>query len=164
MQTRRIGFSMRLALLWLVGLASRASRTSGQQSGPAPAPISSIEGAFVEEESELDPFTGIQVCLPYNVVIAPSPGNYSLTIEASLDVLAALSATVTDDTLQLETDGDFVTDQPIKLTVSPDQNQRFLEGPTPCMDMGPCPIATSCFLYIDEYPQGNGRHGHGQRQ
>ena len=98
---------MLLVLLWLVGVASLAS---GQSSAPAPAPVSSIEGSFVEEQFELDPFTDIQICLPYNVAIAPSTGNHSLTLEASLDVLAALSATVTNDTLQLETDDNFITE------------------------------------------------------
>ena len=104
-------------LLVLLGFASRAC---GQVSAraPAPSPISSEEGAFAEEELELDPFTGIQICLPYNVLIAPSSGNHSISIQSSLNVLAALNLTVIDGTLQLQTDDDFVTDQPIKLTVS----------------------------------------------
>ena len=108
----------------LLLLLSWASRTNGQFSAPAPAPVSSVEGPFVEEDFALDAFTGIQVCLPYNVVVAPSTGNHSLTIEASLDVLQALSATVSNGTLQLQTDDDFVTDQPIKLTVSLLHGQR----------------------------------------
>ncbi|KAK9832261.1 hypothetical protein WJX74_004765 [Apatococcus lobatus] len=114
MKLRRPRFPALAVLLWLLSVASR---TSGQVSAPAPAPVSSVEGPFGEEVFELDPFTGIQICLPYNVLIAPSAGNHSLTIASSLDVLAALSATVTDDILQLETDDDFITDQPIKLTV-----------------------------------------------
>ncbi len=111
-------------LLLFLSLSYLSCSAYGQVPAPAPAPISAEEGPLVEEETELDPFTGIQICLPYNVLVAPSTGNYSISIQSSLDVLAALNTTIADDTLQLQTDGDFVTDQPIKLTVlNPAQTQ-----------------------------------------
>ncbi|KAK9865682.1 hypothetical protein WJX84_000242 [Apatococcus fuscideae] len=113
MQVRR---TPHLALASLLAMLLASSARS-QATAPAPAPVSALEGPFVEEDIQLEPFTGVQICLPYNVLIAPSDGNYSISMEASLDVLAGLTAKVTDGTLQLETDADFVTDQPIKLTV-----------------------------------------------
>lgn len=67
--------------------------------------------------TNLDPFTQISVCTPFNVVVQPGPG-YALQIAAEASVKNALRATVAGGTLSLQTSGAFSTSQPIQCIVS----------------------------------------------
>lgn len=69
---------------------------------------------------DVDPFTSIQVCLPFNIAIAPGgPDNYTIVAVAEDSVLEAISFDVVNGTLELSTDGDFNTTGAVELAVRP---------------------------------------------
>ncbi|KAK9803286.1 hypothetical protein WJX72_007531 [[Myrmecia] bisecta] len=85
-------------------------------SAPAPAP----QAPAVQVVSvPLPAFTGVQSCLPFNILVAPSggPGQYAVALNATSDVADLLSLAIVNDTLLLETTGPFQTTAPIQLTV-----------------------------------------------
>jgi hypothetical protein len=63
-----------------------------------------------------------QVCVPYNVLIEAGSG-YSISLDAEQGVKNALRAGVVAGVLRLQSQGDFSTRQPIKLTVTLPANQ-----------------------------------------
>lgn len=64
----------------------------------------------------LSSFTQVQVNLPFNVKIAPA-SSYSLKLEASQQVVDAVTSSVSNSVLYLGTNRDFRTQQPIYATV-----------------------------------------------
>lgn len=108
---------MKLKWLGFVGVVALSCFFLGSQ-----AQEIDTGGANNPEESlsvsiDVDPFTSVQVCTPFNILVAPSSGNYSLEATADPSVLAALSAAVFNGTLQIETQGTFSTNQTIQFTV-----------------------------------------------
>jgi hypothetical protein len=77
--------------------------------------------AQTAETRTLPPFTSVQVCTPYNVLIQPGTGAnanaYQLVLDADPAVRTATKATVTNGVLALESSGTFQTSNPIKITV-----------------------------------------------
>ena len=66
----------------------------------------------------LNPFTNVQVCVPFNVAIQPGP-SYAVQIAADQAVKNAFQATVgSGGVLSLQTNGAFTTTQPIQCIVS----------------------------------------------
>lgn len=66
----------------------------------------------------LDAFSNVQVCVPFNVAIQPGP-DYAVQIAGEQAVKDAFKATVGGDgVLQLQTQGAFTTTQPIQCIVS----------------------------------------------
>lgn len=65
---------------------------------------------------ELPPFSRVQLCVPFNVLVSPStrPPAYGIQVEADPAVAAALTAAVSGGTLQLESGG-FSTPSPIQV-------------------------------------------------
>lgn len=94
-----------LAFACLLALALGAPLTAGQEQGQAPV-------------QDLPPFSRVQVCTPFNVLVSPPPSGeasvqYGIQVDAEAAVSQAIRATVADDALLLET-GPFATSQPIK--------------------------------------------------
>lgn len=76
----------------------------------------SIKAASVTRS--LASFTGVQVCVPFNVVIQPGTG-HSVVIDGDQAVLNAIQTTISSGVLQLTTSGTgFQTSQPIQLGVN----------------------------------------------
>ena len=66
----------------------------------------------------LDPFSNVEVCVPFNVAIQPGP-DYAVQIAAEQAVKDAFKATIgSGGVLQLQTQGAFTTTQPIQCIVS----------------------------------------------
>jgi len=66
----------------------------------------------------LNPFTNVQVCVPFNVAIQPGP-SYAVQIAADQAVKNAFQATVgSGGVLLLQTNGAFTTTQPIQCIIS----------------------------------------------
>ncbi|KAK9832135.1 hypothetical protein WJX74_000285 [Apatococcus lobatus] len=67
----------------------------------------------------VDPFSAVSICVPYNVLIAPSNDSrtYSLAIESEPVVAQSTRASGVNGTLSLESSGNFQTSKPIKLTI-----------------------------------------------
>ena len=65
----------------------------------------------------LEPFSSLSVCTPFNIAVQPGPG-YALQIAADESVRNALRATVASNVLSLQTVGAFTTSQPIQAIVS----------------------------------------------
>lgn len=66
----------------------------------------------------LNPFTNVQVCVPFNVAIQPGP-SYAVQIAADQAVKNAFQATVgSGGVLALQTNAAFTTTQPIQCIVS----------------------------------------------
>ena len=68
--------------------------------------------------AQLPTFSRIQVCAPFNLVVAPN-ASYSISAVAESQVLKAVSATVRNGTLNIETTKSFATQAPIKVQASP---------------------------------------------
>ncbi len=66
---------------------------------------------------QLPIFSRIQVCAPFNIVVAPN-ASYSISAVAESQVLGAISATVRNGTLDIETTKSFETQAPIKVQAS----------------------------------------------
>ena len=66
---------------------------------------------------QLPTFSRIQVCAPFNLVVAPN-ASYSISAVAESQVLEAISATVSNGTLDIETIKSFETKAPIKVQAS----------------------------------------------
>ena len=73
---------------------------------PAAAPSAALPIAVVG----VQPFSTVQVCAPVNVLVVPSNGtNYTVTGQADSSVLQSLVPVVANGTLQLQTAGNFST-------------------------------------------------------
>jgi len=82
---------------------------------PAAAPSAALPIAVVQTA----PFSQIQVCAPVNVLIVPSNGtNYTVTGQAESSVLEALVPVVANGTLQLQSAGNFSTNNIVSVQVS----------------------------------------------
>ena len=67
----------------------------------------------------VQPFSAVSICVPYNVLIAPSNDSrtYSIAIEADAAVARNTRASGSNGTLSLESVGNFQTSKPVKLTI-----------------------------------------------
>ena len=80
----------------------------------AAAPAAALPIAVVT----VDPFSTIQVCAPVNVLIVPSNStNYTVSGQADTGVLQSLIPVVANGTLQLQTSGNFTTNNIVSLQV-----------------------------------------------
>ena len=80
--------------------------------------VLSLASVALAADQTLPAFTSVQVCTPFNVVVAPSRGNaYTLSVEADPPVVPAVSAKVSNGVLQLESKGAFRTQNPVKVVV-----------------------------------------------
>lgn len=83
-------------------------------SGAAAAPAAAMPTAVVN----VDPFSTIQVCAPVNILIVPSNStNYTVSGQADPGVLQSLIPVVANGTLQLQTSGNFTTNNIVSLQV-----------------------------------------------
>lgn len=83
-------------------------------SDAAAAPAAAMPIAVVT----VDPFSTIQVCAPVNVLIVPSNStNYTVSGQADPGVLQSLIPVVANGTLQLQTSGNFTTNNIVSLQV-----------------------------------------------
>lgn len=96
----------------------------GPQPASAPAPSPGVETVtplppVVSSVSEqVDPFSAIEACLPFNIAIAPGgPDNYTVVAVAEDPVLDSINVLVDNGTLQISTDGDFNTTGSVELAV-----------------------------------------------
>eukprot|EP00884_Botryococcus_braunii_P011468 jgi/Botrbrau1/20321/Bobra.0006s0004.1 len=71
------------------------------------------------ENRTLTPFTSVQVCTPFNILIQPSvsPNGYQLELEGTPAVRSAVRAQVVNGVLALESSGSFTTNNVIKVVV-----------------------------------------------
>ncbi|KAL3144747.1 hypothetical protein ABBQ38_001868 [Trebouxia sp. C0009 RCD-2024] len=84
-------------------------------SDAAAAPAAAMPIAVVT----VDPFSTIQVCAPVNVLIVPSNStNYTVSGQADPGVLQSLIPVVANGTLQLQTSGNFTTNNIVSLQVA----------------------------------------------
>lgn len=67
---------------------------------------------------DLEEFSGIRTCLPFNLLIKPSKGEYSLTVDSDESIESAIKADVSAGVLELTTKTGFNVSQPIKVWVS----------------------------------------------
>lgn len=67
---------------------------------------------------ELGEFSAILTCLPFNLLIKPSEGEYSLTIDSDEGIDKVVSAEVSEGVLQLSAKTGFTATQPIKAWVT----------------------------------------------
>lgn len=90
--------------LLLVSAACLVAVTVVLGAAPAPAPTS---------------FNNIQVCVPFNVLVAPSKDatTYAIEVNADQQVKDAIKASVSGNTLNLESSGSFQTNNPIRVTI-----------------------------------------------
>lgn len=89
----------------------------------AAAPSAALPTAVVS----VDPFSTIQVCAPVNVLIVPSNStNYTVSGQAEAGVLQSLIPVVANGTLQLQTSGNFTTNNIVSLQVSTATNWQGL--------------------------------------
>ena len=67
----------------------------------------------------VDPFSAVSICVPYNVLIAPSNDSrtYSIAIESDAAVAQTTRASGVNGSLSLESTGNFQTSKPVKLTI-----------------------------------------------
>jgi hypothetical protein len=103
--------------------------------GPAPALAFAVlfllQGQLMAEVQvrELAPFGSISNCAPISLLVLPSKDNSSsITLEGEAAVLAAITTTVAQYGLGLETNGSFVSTQPIRATVRvPERKLMYAE-------------------------------------
>ncbi|DBA75823.1 hypothetical protein WJX77_011596 [Trebouxia sp. C0004] len=82
---------------------------------PAAAPSAALPIAVVG----VQPFSTIQVCAPVNVFVVPSNGtNYTVTGQADSSVLQSLVPVVANGTLQLQSAGNFSTNDIVSVQVA----------------------------------------------
>lgn len=84
----------------------------------------------IETTRDLDSFTAIRSCVPFNVLVSPGPDDvtYALIIDAEPEVAAVVSAAVNDGVLALSTTGGFNTTRAMKVTVvMPNDSLAVLE-------------------------------------
>ena len=82
---------------------------------PAAAPSAALPIAVVG----VQPFSIIQVCAPVNVLVVPTNGtNYTVTGQAESSVLQSLVPVVSNGTLQLQSAGNFSTNNLVAVQAS----------------------------------------------
>lgn len=72
---------------------------------------------------QLEAFSGIRTCLPFNLLIKPSSGEYSLTVDSDKAIDTAISSEVSAGVLELTTKTGFNVSQPIKVWVTLPSNK-----------------------------------------
>lgn len=88
---------------------------------PAAAPSAALPIAVVG----VQPFSTVQVCAPVNVLIVPSNGtNYTVTGQADSSVLQSLVPVVANGTLQLQSAGNFSTNNIVSVQARPPDTSR----------------------------------------
>ena len=88
---------------------------AGSTAAAAPAPAAST----VQKRIVLDPFSGIDVCWPFNVGVGSCSNlKYGVLLSAEAEVLESMLITVEDSTLVLGTNASFATALPVKVLVS----------------------------------------------
>lgn len=85
----------------------------------------SVSQGLVNETRELDPFTGVRLCAPVNILVTPSESkevtdpNYTVTVEGEKDVIDGIVTEVNAvGILSITVVGNFSTNQLIKIIVS----------------------------------------------
>ena len=82
---------------------------------PAAAPSAALPIAVVG----VQPFSVLQVCAPVNVLVVPTNGtNYTVTGQAESSVLQSLVPVVANGTLQLQSAGNFSTNNLVAVQAS----------------------------------------------
>eukprot|EP00884_Botryococcus_braunii_P022190 jgi/Botrbrau1/8655/Bobra.0087s0009.1 len=86
--------------------------------GQAPKVVNPLPPVVESVSEQVDPFTAIEACLPFNIAIAPGrPDNYTIVAVGESPVLDSINFSVSNGTLQLSTDGDFNTTGSVELAV-----------------------------------------------
>lgn len=83
--------------------------------------LTALLAAFVKGEvykRDLGEFSGIRTCLPFNLLIKPSDGEYSLTVDSDESIDKAIKAEVSAGVLELTTQTGFDVSKPIKVWVT----------------------------------------------
>lgn len=93
--------------------AAQVTFAAGSEEAAAPGPSPAVSAVTLQ----LPTFSRIQVCAPFNIVVAPN-ASYSISAVAESQVLGAISATVRNGTLDIETTKSFETQAPIKVQAS----------------------------------------------
>jgi hypothetical protein len=110
-----------LTLRYLV-LLSQAGQDEGDPENP-PSREWGVEMdlPIIQNRTEaLQPFTAIEVCLPFNLAIAPgTPGQYSAVAVGEMEALDAIQLLVDNGTLQVYTGSSFNTTNAVELAVGP---------------------------------------------
>lgn len=103
----------------LLACAPTAAQISFPEMPPAAsAPPSPPTANLPIAVAAVEPFSIIQACAPVNVLVIPGTGtNYTVTAQAEPAVLQALVAVVQNGTLQLQSSGNFSTNNIISLQV-----------------------------------------------
>lgn len=106
--------------LALLACAPAAAQISFPEMPPsAAAPPAPATATLPIAVANIDPFSIIQACAPVNVLVIPANStNYTVTAQAEPAVLQALVAVVENGTLQLQSSGNFSTNNIISLQVS----------------------------------------------
>lgn len=108
---------MRGKLLWcLCAAAAAAAILADSTDLRMDAPAAAGAGGAAREVRRLQPFSRVQIKVPFNVLVAPSP-HFQLTLEAEPDVRAAVVAAVSNGSLSLGTAAPFSSTRPIRVTV-----------------------------------------------
>ena len=103
-----------LLRLWIVS-ALPFTPAAGSSTADAPAPTAST----VQKRIVLDPFSGIDVCWPFNVGVGSCSNlKYGVFISAEVEVLESMLISVEDSVLVLGTNASFATALPVKVLVS----------------------------------------------
>lgn len=111
-------FRLLAVVVGVVGLAAAPAAAQinfpDTSTVPAAAPAAELPIAVVGTQ----PFSTVQVSVPVNVLILPSNGtNYTVTGQAEPSVLQALVPVVANGTLQLQSTGNFTTNNRVSLQV-----------------------------------------------
>jgi hypothetical protein len=118
---RNLAIAACLLLAFGHALAQTTS-TNAQTSQGAAGAAAGPQGAGALRQLNLEAFTKVTSCLPFNILIKPSASRssngYVLSTSVGPEVDAALRAAVVNSTLYLGFNRKFETTDPIRLTVS----------------------------------------------
>ena len=108
-----------LSLVLLANAPAAAQISFPEQPPSAAAPPAPPTATLPIAVAVVEPFSIIQVCAPVNVLVIPTDGtNYTVTAEAEPAILQSLVAVIQNGTLQLQSSGNFSTNNIISLQVS----------------------------------------------
>lgn len=108
-----------LSFVLLASTLAAAQISFPEQPPSAGAPPAPPTAALPIAVAVVEPFSIVQVCAPVNVLVIPTDStNYTVTAEAEPVVLQSLVAVVQNGTLQLQSSGNFSTNNIISLQVS----------------------------------------------
>lgn len=117
---RQAPWVLGLGLLMAPGLIFALPFTPSSTVPPTPATAAPPPTpAVVTTSVTLPPFSGVDVCWPFNVGIGScSKLQYGVFVTAEASVVATMLVDVEDDTLVLGTNSSFATNLPVKVLVS----------------------------------------------